>query len=221
MDYPREQVLCEMPHSFDSESFSELAVDADQMAAGAGHHEQRLAALITASEAGGDNQLLKTLRELCVGAREQRRIAETIRARLIGTVAAPHSEDAIRRPLVLIVDDSPDNRDMAAMLLETSGFDTITASNGLEGVIVAHYTRPAVVIMDVAMPVLDGVQAARLLKASRVTHDINVIAYTAKLNVDDAPATHVFAEVLRKPASPDAIVGVVQRFALPGEPEAA
>jgi CheY-like chemotaxis protein len=221
MDYPREQVFCEMPHSFDSESFSELAVDADQMAAGAGRHEQRLAALITATETGGDNQLLKTLRELCVGAREQRRIAETIRARLIGTLAAPHSEDAVRRPLVLIVDDSPDNRDMAAMLLETSGFDTITASNGLEGVIVAHYTRPAVVIMDVAMPVLDGVQAARLLKASQVTHDINVIAYTAKLNVDDAPATNVFADILRKPASPEAIVGVVQRFALPGEPEAA
>jgi CheY-like chemotaxis protein len=86
---------------------------------------------------------------------------------------------------------------------------------------VAHYTRPAVVIMDVAMPVLDGVQAARLLKASQVTHDINVIAYTAKLNVDDAPATNVFADILRKPASPEAIVGVVQRFALPGEPEAA
>ncbi|HEV8397905.1 MAG TPA: response regulator [Vicinamibacterales bacterium] len=221
MDYPREQIHCEMPHSFDSDSFSELAVDADHMAAGAGHHEQRLAALIAATETGGDNHLLKTLHELCVGAREQRRIADTIRARLIGTVAAPHSEDAVRRPLVLIVDDSPDNRDMASMLLETSGFDTITASNGLEGVIVAHYTRPAVIIMDVAMPVLDGVQAARLLKASRVTQDVNVIAYTAKLNVDDAPATQVFAEVLRKPASPEAIVGVVQRFTLPGEPEAA
>ena len=210
-----------MPHTFDSASFGELAADADRLAASASGHERRLASLVDALEAGGDSPLLKTLRELCVSASEQRRIADTLRKGLIGDVAAPNSEEALKRPLVLIVDDSPDNRDMAAMLLETSGFDTITAGNGLEGVIVAHYTRPAVVIMDVAMPVLDGVQAARLLKASQVTHDINVIAYTAKMNVDDAPATRVFAEVLRKPASPEAIIGTVQRFAVPVEPEAA
>jgi len=210
-----------MPHTFDSASFGELAADADRLAANASGHESRLASLVTALEADGDRPLLHTLRALGVGAREQRQIADTLRKNLIGNVAAPNSEEALKRPLVLIVDDSPDNRDMAAMLLETSGFDTITAGNGLEGVIVAHYTRPAVIIMDVAMPVLDGVQAARLLKASQVTQDINVIAYTAKMHVDDAPATRVFAEVLRKPASPEAIIGTVQRFAVPGEPEAA
>jgi two-component system, cell cycle response regulator DivK len=120
------------------------------------------------------------------------------------------------------VDDSSDNRDMAAMLLETAGFDTITAGNGLEGVIVAHYTRPAVVIMDIAMPVLDGVHAARLLKASQVTQAINVIAYTAKMSLgDDAPLDQLFVDVLKKPASPETMIGLVQRFALPGEPEAA
>ena len=210
-----------MPHTFDSASFGELAADADRLAANASGHESRLASLVTALEADGDRPLLHTLRALGVGAREQRQIADTLRKGLIGNVAAPNSEEALKRPLVLIVDDSPDNRDMAAMLLETSGFDTITAGNGLEGVIVAHYTRPAVIIMDVAMPVLDGVQAARLLKASQVTQDINVIAYTAKMHVDDAPASRVFAEVLRKPASPEAIIGTVQRFAVPGEPEAA
>jgi CheY-like chemotaxis protein len=210
-----------MPHIFDSGSFGEVAADADRLATSASGHERRLASLVDALEAGGDAPLLKTLRDLCVDAREQRRIADTLRKGLIGNVAAPNSEEALKRPLVLIVDDSPDNRDMSAMLLETSGFDTITAGNGLEGVIVAHYTHPAVILMDVAMPVLDGVQAARLLKASQVTHDINVIAYTARMNVDDAPATRVFAEVLRKPASPEAIVGTVQRFAVPGEPEAA
>jgi two-component system cell cycle response regulator DivK len=209
-----------MPHSFDSVSFGELAVDADRLATSASGHEARLASLVAALEAKGHSTLLETLRQLCVGAREQRLIADSLRARLLGDVASPNSKYAVKRPLVLIVDDSPDNRDMAAMLLETSGFDTITAGNGLEGVIVAHYTRPAVVIMDVAMPVLDGVEATRLLKASPVTHDLNVIAYTAKMNVDDAPATRLFAEVLRKPASPEAIVGIVQRFAVPGEPEA-
>src|ERR1051325_6104403 len=56
--------------------------------------------------------------------------------------------------------------------------------------------------MDVAMPVLDGVQAARLLKASPVTHDITVVVYSAKLHVEDAPDERLFAGILHKPARP-------------------
>src|SRR5689334_6397360 len=209
-----------MTHSFDSSDLGDLASDADRLSTTASELERRLTSLVNTLEADGTSPLLKTLGELRVSAREQRRIADTIRARLIGDIPVASGNDA-KRPLVLIVDDSPDNRDMAAMLLETSGFDTITAGNGLEGVIVAHYTRPAVVIMDVAMPVLDGVQATRLLKASQVTADIHVIAYTAKMTLDDAPQSRLFADVLKKPASPERIVGAVQRFAMPGEPEAA
>jgi hypothetical protein len=115
-------------HPFDSASFGELAADADRLAANASGHEGRLASLVNALEADGDSPLLHTLRALCVGAREQRQIADTLRKGLIGNVAAPNSEEALKRPLVLIVDDSPDNRDMAAT--ETSGFDTITAAVG-------------------------------------------------------------------------------------------
>ena len=210
-----------MPHTFDSSSFGELGADAERLATTVAEHERNLTTLADALDDPKGRNVVATLNELRVSAREQRRIADSIRARLLGDIA-PAADDAPRRPLVLIVDDSPDNRDMAAMLLETSGFDTITAGNGLEGVIVAHYTRPAVVIMDVAMPVLDGVQAARLLKASQVTQDINVIAYTAKMNLDEEPPmSRLFVDVLRKPASPETMIGLVQRFALPGEPEAA
>jgi len=209
-----------MPHTFDSAGFGALAADAEDLAARAVDHERRLAALVNALEPDRLEELSEPLRELCAGARTQRQIAEKLRTRLIGDSAAANGY-AAKRPLVLIVDDSADNRDMAAMLLETSGFDTITAGNGLEGVIVAHYSRPALVLMDVAMPVLDGVEAARLLKASHVTQDIIVIAYTAKMHVEEQPVPRLFAEVLQKPASPEAIVGLVQRFTLPGEPEAA
>src|SRR5689334_22091170 len=209
-----------MPHTFDSAGFGELGADAERSAARAAEHERRLASLVESVENNREDNLLATLRELCVDARQQRQITHAIRARLIGDTASTNAA-AEKRPLVLIVDDSPDNRDMAAMLLETSGFDAITAGNGLEGVIVAHYTKPAVVIMDVAMPVLDGVQATKLLKASRVTQHINVIAYTAKMNLDEEPIARLFVDVLQKPSSPETIVGVVQRFALPGETEAA
>jgi CheY-like chemotaxis protein len=210
-----------MPHTFDSSSLGELAGEAERLAAMVAEHEQTLAALARALDPDHARTIITTLDELRVSALEQRRIADSIRARLLGDIS-PVAAGGPRRPLVLIVDDSSDNRDMAAMLLETAGFDTITAGNGLEGVIVAHYTRPAVVIMDVAMPVLDGVRATQLLKASQATQDIKVIAYTAKMSIDDdAPFDHLFADVLKKPASPETILGLVQRFALPGEPEAA
>ena len=210
-----------MAYTFDSSSLGELAGDAERLAASVAEHERKLAALAIALDPDQERAVVATLDELRVSALEQRRIADSIRARLLGDIS-PAADGVPRRPLVLIVDDSSDNRDMAAMLLETAGFDTITAGNGLEGVIVAHYTRPALVIMDVAMPVLDGVHATRLLKASHVTQDINVIAYTAKFSVDDdAPFDHLFVDVLKKPASPETIIGLAQRFALPGEPEAA
>jgi CheY-like chemotaxis protein len=210
-----------MTHTFDSSSFGELAGDAERLAMGAAEHEQKLAALAGALHLDDGRAMVTTIDELRVSAREQRRIADSIRARLLGDIP-PAEDGAPRRPLVLIVDDSSDNRDMAAMLLETAGFDTITAGNGLEGVIVAHYTRPAVVIMDLAMPVLDGVHAARLLKASQATQAINLIAYTAKMSLDDdAPLDQLFVDVLKKPSSPDTMIGLVQRFALPAEPEAA
>ena len=209
-----------MPHAFDSIRFRALADDAEQLAARAADHERRLASLVNTLEPDRIEDIAEPLRELCASAHRQRELAENIRTHLIGDSAASTGY-AARRPLVLIVDDSADNRDMAAMLLETSGFDTITAANGLDGVMVAHCTRPALVIMDVAMPVLDGVQATRLLKASRATHDIVVVAYTAKMHVEPAPDERLFADVLQKPASPQAIVAMVQRFALPGEPEAA
>lgn len=209
-----------MAHTFDSTRFGELAANAEQLASGIADHERRLASLVNALEPECVEELAEPLRELCAGARKQREIAEAIRTHLIGDSAAAAGY-TVKRPLVLIVDDSADSRDMAAMLLETSGFETITAGNGLEGVIVAHYTRPALVMMDLAMPVLDGVQAAKLLKASRITHDVTVVAYTARMNVAQTAEERLFASVLQKPANPQAIVEVVQRFALPREPEAA
>jgi len=209
-----------MPHTFDCARFGELAGDAERLASGAADHERRLATLVNTLEPDRIEDFGEPLRELCAGARQQRELAEAMRTHLIGDSAAANGF-AARRPLVLIVDDSADSRDMAAMLLETSGFDTITACNGLDGVIVAHYARPALVIMDVAMPVLDGVQAARLLKASGATRNVTVVAYTAKMNVAETPDERLFASVLQKPASPETIVATVQRFALPGEPEAA
>jgi CheY-like chemotaxis protein len=203
-----------MAHEFDVHSFERLLDDAERLVAHAVEYEGRFSTLINDAEdrtaAVGD---LPALRALCVAARQQRQLAETLLMRMIG--------DGVRidgasppRLRVLVVDDAPDNRQVAALSLEAAGFETITASNGLEGVIVAHYARPAVILMDVSMPVLDGLAAARLLKASAATRDLKMIAYTAAPDFYEGPFTKLFVGVLTKPVDPDAIVASVRQHAL-------
>jgi hypothetical protein len=72
---------------------------------------------------------------------------------------------------VLVVDDYGDVRDLLARVLEGAGFLVRTAANGLEGLIAAYEMRPAVIVMDVSMPVLDGIEATRLIKAGEATRD--------------------------------------------------
>jgi DNA-binding response OmpR family regulator len=61
-----------------------------------------------------------------------------------------------RHPRVLVVDDDPDFREMMAVLLAGEGFDTTLASNGQDGLDKAHAHPPRVIVLDMAMPVMDG-----------------------------------------------------------------
>jgi two-component system cell cycle response regulator DivK len=136
--------------------------------------------------------------------------------RLIGDHAVDDATHA--RSRILIVDDSDSNRETTAAILEDAGFDVITATNGLEGVIVAHYVRPSVILMDLTMPVLNGLEAARLIRASAATQDLKVIAYTARPDLFDGAVTKWFVDVILKPANPEAIVALVRRV-LASEPQ--
>jgi len=82
-------------------------------------------------------------------------------------------------PLVLIVDDHTEGRDVCALLLLQAGFRVATAINGLDGLVKALSVRPDVIVMDLAMPHLDGLDCTRQLAASSSTRDIPVIVLTA------------------------------------------
>ena len=79
---------------------------------------------------------------------------------------------------VLVVDDFEDNRAMYAEFLRYSGFDVIEASDGAEAIEKATALQPDVVIMDLSLPIVDGWEATRRLKAERRTRDIPIIALT-------------------------------------------
>jgi two-component system, cell cycle response regulator DivK len=81
-------------------------------------------------------------------------------------------------PLILVVDDFQDNREMYAEYLEFSGYRVGTATNGQEAIDRANELRPDVIVMDLSLPVLDGWEATRRLKAGPLTKDVPVIALT-------------------------------------------
>ena len=146
---------------------------------------------------------------LLAGAHQQHAAAR----RLIAHLDGDRSAGAQCPNAVLVVDDYGDVRDALARLLEDAGFVVRTAANGLEALIAAYEMRPGVIVMDVSMPVLDGIEATRLIKAGEATRDARVIAYTGNPSFDDNPTRTLFAAVLTKPATPGAVLATVQHVA--------
>lgn len=199
-----------MDGPYRSSRFDTLLVQSGRLVADTTDHERGLNDLTNELEQAGRHDLVANARRLCAAASEQRQKAETLHAGLLGEPV--HQQPGVR-PVVLIVDDSKDGAEAAALFLELAGFHTITAANGLEALIVAHYARPEVAVLDMAMPVLNGLEAARLLKASPVTRNTRLMAYTANWSLDDAALKEVFAETLSKSASADEFLAAVQQLA--------
>ena len=82
------------------------------------------------------------------------------------------------RPLVLLVDDYRDAREMYSEFLQYSGFDVVEAANGMEALERASNAHPDVILMDLSLPVMDGWEATRRLKADPRTAGIPVVALT-------------------------------------------
>jgi CheY-like chemotaxis protein len=83
------------------------------------------------------------------------------------------------RALVLIVEDNPRNLKLARDILNHAGYDTLEAANAEEGLVLARQRRPGVVLLDIQLPGMDGMQALDRLRADPTTRDIPVIALTA------------------------------------------
>lgn len=87
--------------------------------------------------------------------------------------------------LILIVEDNPFDADMLARRLARKGYAVITADNGEVGIALAQCRRPDLIIMDMGLPIIDGWEATRRLKASPDTAAIPVVALTAHAMTED------------------------------------
>ena len=80
---------------------------------------------------------------------------------------------------ILLVEDNEMNRDMLSRRLGRKGYEVLIATDGAQGVSMATESRPDIILMDMSLPVLDGWEATRRLKADPATRQIPVVALTA------------------------------------------
>jgi len=88
-------------------------------------------------------------------------------------------------PKVLLVEDNEESRDGLSRHLRCKGYETLLAVDGRQGVAMARAEAPDLILMDMSLPVLDGWEATRLLKAAPQTRGIPVIALTAHAMAGD------------------------------------
>jgi two-component system, cell cycle response regulator DivK len=144
-----------------------------------------------------------------VSAREQQVTAHRLYRSIANASADPHQMNGCRTAAVLVVDDVQDVRDLIALVLRDAGFVVRTAVNGLEGLLTAYEMRPDVIVMDLTMPVLNGLEATRLIKATQATRESRVIAYTGNSSIPP-PLERWFVAIVSKPSPPDIVLAAVQ-----------
>jgi CheY-like chemotaxis protein len=125
---------------------------------------------------------------------------------------------------VLVVEDNPLNLELLEAVLASAGFEVLTAVDARTGIERARTSHPDVVLMDVQLPEMDGLEATRSLRADPLTADIPVVAVTAHVKKDDEERCLAAGCVLHVPkpvdtrALPDLVARVIRQSSATGTP---
>jgi len=114
---------------------------------------------------------------------------------------------------ILLIDDERDLVDTLAFRLKANGFEVSSAFDGSSGVEKAKKENPDLIILDLMMPVMDGLEAARELKADKVTSMIPIIVLTAAVTPDLSKRVAAVgaAACVTKPFEPEDLVGEIKK----------
>lgn len=131
------------------------------------------------------------------------------------------TEAAAGPQAVLLVEDNVDNRIIYGMILTHAGYIVIEAGDGEEGIDKAREHHPALILMDVSIPKIDGYSATRILKGEPATSATPIIALTAHaLAGEEQKARAAGCDgYLAKPVEPKRVLEEVQRFIGPALPD--
>ena len=130
------------------------------------------------------------------------------------------STSGTQQPLVLVVEDYQDAREMYAAYLQFSGFRVAEATNGVEAIEKTVELLPDIILMDLALPRMDGWEATRRLKLDERTKHIPIVALTGHALAGHAEGARRAGcdSFVTKPCLPDALVAEIRRM-LAAQPE--
>ena len=115
---------------------------------------------------------------------------------------------------ILVVEDTEDNRNMMRDLLTSAGYEVIEAIDGAQGVAAAQREHPDLILMDIQLPVLDGHEATRRIKADPTLTDTPIIAVTSyAFSADEEKALLVGCDdYVAKPFSPRRLLDKIHGY---------
>jgi CheY-like chemotaxis protein len=116
--------------------------------------------------------------------------------------------------LILIVDDSPLQRSIYSAALKAEGYEIATAADGREGVEMALQHSPALILMDIGMPEMDGIAAVRELRRHPETAQVPVLAVTAVGESEDLDAAYQagFSDIVDKNSDRGVLLSTIHRW---------
>jgi CheY-like chemotaxis protein len=135
------------------------------------------------------------------------------------TTPDPTRDAVDQKPLVLLVEDLVDSRELYAQYLTYAGFSVVTAINGHEALRLAQLLRPDVILMDIRLPGMDGLEATADIKRIPELAQIPVVAITADSSAQMAERCRKAgcASFISKPALPDEVARQLRAVLTTGE----
>lgn len=123
---------------------------------------------------------------------------------------------------LLVVDDNPENLKLILMILASSGYELVTASDAIQALRAVERRIPDLILLDLQLPGMDGLELTRRLKAKPETRDIPIVAVTAyAMKGDEAKAINAGCNgYLVKPVDKRLLRELVRRFVEVAEPPA-
>jgi two-component system cell cycle response regulator DivK len=123
------------------------------------------------------------------------------------------SQGTAERSTILLVEDNEDNQEIYRIILTHHGYHVLQAFDGEAGVALARTHAPDLILMDLTMPVLDGIEATRMLKVDPATSAIPIIVLTAHTQHEDVAAAEEAGcdAYLAKPVEPAKVAAEVRR----------